>query len=279
MSRFASYDGATLAFRALGDGEPLVCLSGGPGLSPDYLADLGGLGRSRRLLLLESRGTGASDAPADPAAYRCDALVRDVEAFRAHLGLERMDLLGHSAAADLAVLYAAAHPRRVGRLLLITPVTFALGLSLTEAEFADSMARRSGEPWYPDARAAVLAVDREGDTVGKRLAYAPLFYGRWDEAARAHSAVEFAGRAPAAEAGFYADGAFNPDRTRAELSRLSTPVLVYVGGLDVNPTAELGARAVRLFPRGELAVQPGAGHVPWLDDPVAFCAAVEGFLR
>jgi pimeloyl-ACP methyl ester carboxylesterase len=32
-------------------------------------------------------------------------MVGDIEALRAHLRLERMDLLGHSAAANLAALY------------------------------------------------------------------------------------------------------------------------------------------------------------------------------
>jgi pimeloyl-ACP methyl ester carboxylesterase len=33
--------------------------------------------------------------------------VADVEALRDHLGLERVDVLAHSAAGDLAILYAA----------------------------------------------------------------------------------------------------------------------------------------------------------------------------
>lgn len=58
MGRFASYDGTEIAYRtlghdnALGGGRLLVCLSGGPGLSPDYLGDLGGLAEGRTLVLL-----------------------------------------------------------------------------------------------------------------------------------------------------------------------------------------------------------------------------------
>lgn len=278
MNRFTSYDGTELAYRRIGRGRPLVCLPGGPGLGPEYLGDLGGLSGSRELFILEARGTGDSALPADPASYRCDRLTADVDAFRLHLGLDRMDLLGHSAAADLAVLYAAAHPGHVDHLVLVTPVTHALGLALSEEEFTASMERRSGEPWYPAARQAAVAVDTEGDSIERRRAYAPLFYGRWDAVARAHAMVEFEGRAPAAESGYYADGAFDPPVTRAALARFGAPTLVYIGGLDVNPTEELGARAARLFPRGQLAVQPGAGHFPWLEDPVRFGATVGSFL-
>jgi pimeloyl-ACP methyl ester carboxylesterase len=38
------------------------------------------------------------------------------------------------------------------------------------------------------------------------------------------------------------------------------------------------AELAGLFPRGELAVQPGAGHCPWVDDPAAFRALVSPFL-
>ena len=111
MAQFRSYDGTRLAFRRAGTGRPLVCLPGGPGRTPDYLGDLGGLGGSRELILPDTRGTGESAVPADPAAtYRCDQLARDVEALRAELGLERIDLLGHSAGGSVALRYAAAYP-------------------------------------------------------------------------------------------------------------------------------------------------------------------------
>jgi len=63
MGRFASYDGTELSYRLLGDGPPLVCLPGGPGRAAEYLGDLGGLSRSRSLILLDSRGVGLTRRP------------------------------------------------------------------------------------------------------------------------------------------------------------------------------------------------------------------------
>src|SRR5437899_545804 len=107
MPSFASYDGTKIGYRVLGAGPPLVCLPGRPGRAAEYLGDLGGLGTSRRLVLLDPRGVGLSADPADPATFRVDRFVGDVEALRAQLGLDRMDLLAHSAGAVLATLYAA----------------------------------------------------------------------------------------------------------------------------------------------------------------------------
>jgi pimeloyl-ACP methyl ester carboxylesterase len=109
MRRFRSWDGTELAYRIVGSGPPLVCVPGGPGQAAEYLGDLGGLGSQRTLILLDNRGTGASQVPPDPVTYRVDQLVRDVEVLRDHLGLDRMDLLGHSASGGIWAETACQH--------------------------------------------------------------------------------------------------------------------------------------------------------------------------
>jgi pimeloyl-ACP methyl ester carboxylesterase len=279
MAQFTSYDGTKLAFRRAGAGHPLVCLPGGPGRTPDYLGDLGGLGGSRELILPDTRGTGESAVPADPATtYRCDRLARDVEALRAELGLERIDLLGHSAGGSVALRYAAAYPERIDHLVLLSPGPQPLGLDFTDAQQQAAMRRRSAEPWYREAQAAIQAAEAGDDSAETRLRYMPFFYGRWDDAARAHALVGFSERARAVQAGFYAPGAFDPPATRAGLAQVTAPVMVYAGEVEIGPTAELAAEAAGLFPGWELTVQPGAGHYPWLDDPAWFTATLLAFL-
>jgi proline iminopeptidase len=278
MAQFTSYDGTKLAFRRAGAGRLLVCLPGGPGRTPDYLGNLGGLGDSRELILPDTRGTGESAVPADLATYRCDRLARDVEALRAELGLERIDLLGHSAGGSVALLYAAAYPELIGHLVLLSPGMGPLGLDFTDAQQQEAMRRRSAEPWYQEARAAVQAAEAGDDSAQTRLRYMPFFYGRWDDAARVHALVGFSARASAVQAGFYAPGAFDPPAIRAGLAQVTVPVMMYAGEVEIGPTAELAAEAVGLFPGWELTVQPGAGHYPWLDDPAWFTAALLAFL-
>lgn len=95
MPTFASYDGTMLSYRISGGGAPLVCLPGGPGRSVEYLGDLGGLNETRQLIQLDPRGVGQSADPADPATFRVDRLVDDVDSLRLHLGLDQLDLLAH----------------------------------------------------------------------------------------------------------------------------------------------------------------------------------------
>lgn len=276
MPTFTSYDGTELAYHLKGEGPPLVVLPGGPMRASVYLGDLGGLGTHRRLVLLDLRGTGASATPADPATYRCDRLVDDVEALRVHLGLERMDLLAHSAGGSLAMLYAARHPARVRRLALITAIPWALGMPVTDADRLAAAPLRKGEPWFEEAFPA-FAASLDG-TGGYDPVFAPFFYGRWDEAAAAHDArgdEEFND-----EAGdvYGSAGAYDPPATREALGRLERPVLVLAGEVDNAPRPELARRAADVFPHAELAVQPGAGHYPWLDDPEWFVRRIVTFL-
>ncbi|MEU6200126.1 alpha/beta hydrolase [Streptomyces sp. NPDC047061] len=276
MPTFTAADGTRLAYHVRGEGEPLVVLPGGPMRASAYLGDLGGLAAHRRLILLDLRGTGDSAVPADPASYRCDRLVDDVEMLRAHMGLDHMDLLAHSAGASLAILYAAARPQRVRRLALITGNPSALGLRATPEDRLAAARLRAGEPWFEGAFPALETwLTGSGDF---DEAFMPFFYGRWDDAARAHDAAAEEQTNDGAGDRYFAEGAFTPDATRTALRALAAPVLVYAGGLDGGPSPALARRAATAFRTAELAVQPGAGHYPWLDDPEWFVRRTVAFL-
>lgn len=278
VSSFASYDGTEIGYRVLGDGLPLVCLPGGPGRAAGYLGDLGGLSASRQLVLLDPRGVGSSADPADPATFRVDRLVSDVESLRIHLGLDRMDLLAHSAGSVLATLYAAAYPRRLSRLILITPGLAAAGVEGTEDEFLAALARREAEPWYPEARAALEKIMAGDMSVEAFRASRPLFYGRWDETAQAHATAGVSERHHAAREGYFAGAVLDPAVTRAALKKLTAPVLLYAGELDPMVTPSVVRAAAPVFKDATVVVQPGASHFPWVDGPAAFAAAVGSFL-
>ncbi|MEV1053461.1 alpha/beta hydrolase [Streptomyces sp. NPDC049887] len=279
MPTFSAHDGTGLAYHAEGEGEPLVCLPGGPMRASAYLGDLGGLAAHRGLVRLDLRGTGDSAVPGDDATYRCDRLVDDVEALREHLGLDRADVLAHSAGGNLALLYAAAHPGRVRSLTLVTPGTRALGIEATAEDWRGAVALRRGEPWYEAGRSAWEAFLGGAELDDLWPDIVPFMYGRWDAAAREHAADDAHQTNPHARGGYYAEGAFDPGATRKALAALEVPVLVLAGEYDGGPTPARAREIAALFPHGTAAVQSGAGHYPWLDDPGAFRRTVAAFLE
>lgn len=278
MPTFLTPDGTELSYSVQGDGAPLVCVPGGPMRASAYLGTLGGLSESRQLIMLDLRGTGRSAAPADPGSYRCDRLTDDVGTMLDHLGLSSVDLLAHSAGANIAVQYAARCSQRISKLVLITPSGRAAGLVPGGDARRAVIERRQGEPWFDDAAAAFERLTAGAGTDKDVDAIAPFYYGRWDATARAHSeAGETQVNEEAADA-FGADGAFDPPALRAALAEFCSPVLVLAGGVDLQWPPAVLAEFAGLFPVARFVVQPDAGHYPWLDDAAWFLAAVTTFL-
>jgi proline iminopeptidase len=280
MPAFHAFDGTELAYHVHGDGDgdPLICLPGGPMRASAYLGDLGGLSGRRRLILLDLRGSGGSAIPADPSSYRCDRLTDDVLALQDHLGLASADVLGHSAGANIALQYALRHPHRVGRLLLITPSGRAVGLEPDAAMRREIVELRRAEPWFADAAAAYDRITSGRETEPDWAAMAPFFYGRWDAAAETHDAAQQEQTNEDAAAAFGAEGAFDPAAARAGAAALGSPVLVVGGGFDLQRPPAVTAEFAALFGKVSLVVEPGVGHFPWLDDPDRFVAVVTEFL-
>ncbi|MFE6162523.1 alpha/beta fold hydrolase [Streptomyces sp. NPDC056486] len=275
MPTYAASDGTRLAYRLQGDGDPVVCVPGGPADSR-YLGDLGGLAAHRQLIVLDTRGTGRSAIPEDPSSYRCDRLVEDVEALRDHLGLPRMDLLGHSGGANIATQYAARYPRNVSKLALIGPGTRAVGVAVTGEMRRELAQSRKNEPWFPQAFAALEAIIDGAGTDWEAIS--PFFYGRWDTAARHHHAASRPSNEEAV-AGFAAEGAFDAESTRSGLADFEAPALLLAGEFDVNSPPQQVAEFAALLPDATFVVQPAAGHYPWLDDAEQFVATTAAFLE
>jgi pimeloyl-ACP methyl ester carboxylesterase len=278
VSTFASYDGTKLAYTEVGSGPRLVCLPGGPGRAAAYLEDLGGLSADRTLVLLDSRATGRSEVPADPASLRFDRLADDVEALRVHLGQERLAVLGHSAGTMVAQAWAAAHPDRVEALVLVTPSGRLQGSDRTDVP--DLVAARADEPWYPEAREALDALETAPPSVQQQLwrAARPFMYGRWDERTQAHAATAETQTSKRAELGFRPADDFDVAGLLAGLGQVTAPVLVVGGERDALTGVAAVAAVASCFPAAEQVVLPRAGHFPWVDEPDAFADAVRGFL-
>lgn len=271
--RFPAYDGTGLAYRTLGSGPLLVCLPGGPGRAADYLEDLGGLAATRTLVLPDTRGTGASDLPADERSYTAETLADDVDALRAHLGVETVDVLGHSAGGVVAMVLAATRPAVVRRLVVVTS---ALGPDDDARQRVRAL--RTGEPWYAQAAEAAegLAYAPPGERTRLEQAMRPFWYGGWGPREQAHAASADTQVAPRASSRFRVMTA--PEQLRAGLAAYDRPVLVVAGGLDALTPPSASRELAAALPRARLVELAGAGHFPWVDDGPRFAAAVEGFL-
>jgi proline iminopeptidase len=123
-------DGNDIYWEASGspDGKPALYLHGGPGSGI-------GTGYRRRfdpdkflVVAFEQRGCGrsrplVSDPAADLSSNTTPSLIADIEALRAHLGVERWLVSGVSWGTTLALAYAQSRPERVSELVLMAVTT------------------------------------------------------------------------------------------------------------------------------------------------------------
>jgi pimeloyl-ACP methyl ester carboxylesterase len=219
--------------------------------------------------------------PTDATTLAFPALAEDVDELRGHLGLNRIDLLGHSAGAVVAQVYAARHPARLRKLVLVTP---SAQLQAMSPDTSGVRASRFAEPWYSDAAQAMAALDAVTsleEALPLLVRMAPFYYGRWDDRARAHAAGYAEQVTLGAQVAFGA-GPLARDFDRvgalAELLALPAPALVLAGALD-GGSGVPGAEAVaRSLAKSELVILDRCAHYPWIDEPAEFAATVARFL-
>lgn len=264
MPYFDSYDQTRLWYDLAGSGPPVVCLAGGPGVDVRELGDLGGLDRSRTLVLLDARAAGRSAVPADKSTCAFTEQARDIDALLTELGLPQIDVFAHSASSVVAQEFAARYPDRLGSLVLVTPVG-RVAREPDEAEVAAIRAGRAGEPWYAEAAA---------------LDNAPFYFGQWTPAAREHWETEYGEPHAWLREAYYRGAATGEDAEPrlARLTEVPNPVLAVAGALD----GMIGTRPARLitdcFPAARLEILAGCGHWPWVDDPKLFTFMINDFL-
>jgi len=259
-------DGRALAWHERGSGPPLLCHPGGPGASSLYFGDLPELAARRTLLLLDPRGTGASERPADAAGYDLDAYAADVEAVRAHLGLDRIDVLGHSHGGFVAIAWAGSSPERVGRLVLAgTAPRFTDTIRALRRARVESHA---GQPYFADAIAALqlqqagaYATDAELVALYERAG--PVLAPLGGDIGPVADAFRASGINADAMRHFNERIAGGMD-LRPLLARIASPVLVIAGEHDPfgGPTSEELAAAL---PDPTVVTVAGADHFPFLE--------------
>ncbi|MFB7907060.1 alpha/beta fold hydrolase [Kitasatospora sp. NPDC059146] len=115
--RTVELPGVTLAYRESGrpDGPPLVLLHALGERAADWDTVLPDLAPDHHVYALDLRGHGDSGRT---DRYGLAELREDVLAFLDALGLDRVDLVGHSMGGVVAYLLAQAAPERIGRLVL-----------------------------------------------------------------------------------------------------------------------------------------------------------------
>jgi proline iminopeptidase len=265
--------GVDLFEARVGSGPEVVVLHGGPGAHHDYLRPgFDRLACGRTLVYYDQRGGGRSPVARDiPVGWQ--EQVADLEALRDIWRLEKLDLCGYSWGALLAMLYAVTHPTRVASLALVSPAPAA---QRERATFEQALARRNATPALLREREALQGSGQRATDIAAynqrlfELAVSGYFH---DPAfARQLTPFRITGRTQ--------QEIWNSLGTdfdlRPTLSRLDLRALVVHGDDDPIPMTTAQATAEAL--QAPLIVLHDCGHVPYVEAPDQFVAALDPFL-
>jgi pimeloyl-ACP methyl ester carboxylesterase len=224
---------------------------------------------------LDQRGHGDSDWT---ESYPPEAMPADFAVFADQLGLERFTLVGHSMGGGVAFRYAADHPGRLERLIIVDtslPSPDRPPVAGRENSVTRSLARAV----YDNEDAAVAhfqrlnpraAPERVRDAV--RQSFRALPDGRYtykfdpklrDRLGRGEDPEQF--RRQATE-------------LRQRIKNLTCPVLIVRGENSDILSPEAAEDTVAALPNATLVTVPGTGHNVPTDDARAFRHAVRRWL-
>ena len=265
-------NGATIHVRWGGSG-PAVVLLHGYGETGDMWAPLAvELARDHTVIVPDLRGLGLSSKP--PGGFDKKTQAEDVEGVMKALNVAQADVVAHDIGNMVAFQFAARHPERVRRLVLIDVPVLGVG------------------PWEEILKNPLLwhfrfgGPDMERLVAGRERIYLDRFWNefsaspaRFGESARRHYASLYA-LPGAMHSGFAQFAAFDQDAidNRAFLAqgRLTMPILAVGAEKSFGPTMAVVMRAA-----GDDVTEgivPDSGHWIMEENPRATIKLVRDFL-
>ena len=290
---FVDAGGEMIYYKALGKGDPLVIVHGGPGASHDYfLPYLIPLAKTNRLVFIDERGSGRSQKLDDASGYTVENMVEDVEAVRIALGLGKINLLGHSYGGVLAQAYAFKYQDHLSHLVLCS--TFHSTKQLNDV-FQKMLANMT-----PELRGRIQKMEQDGlfghgkdyeknrytadyMTAAWGEGYFPYLYGQrpdpnFDPTSMGGMAWDLYRTMWGSHGEFVVDGNLVSVEYADRLGSITVPTLITVGDHDqVDPSIANDMKAK--IPGATLVVLPNSGHMTFVDQPTLFLQAVDDFVH
>jgi len=251
-----------------------MVMHGGPGLDHTYLRPwLDPLSKQMQVIYYDHSGNGRSPRRDGYDDISHASWIADADALRAHLGHERMFLLGQSYGGFLAQEYALAYGDRLDGLILVCT---APALDYMDVVVANAQRRGTPEQVRAVSEDLVRPMESDQDFRNLWLTILPLYFKRFDPdiAAATDAATHYNHRAHN-----QAFGACVPHFNVADrLSEITTPTLMISGREDwITPPAQ-GERIQAALPNAEFMIFEESGHFPFIEEQPAFLATLEDWI-
>jgi 3-oxoadipate enol-lactonase len=261
----AAVNGVELGYLVAGSGAEWIVLLNGIAMSIAHWKPVVDRLQGRyRCLLHDFRGQSLSpDAPGKPGAQRLEVHVDDLVALMDEAGVAKAHMVGTSYGAEVALLFAVAHPERTASVVAIDGVSEL-----------DPLLKAAVEAWKAAALADPVVFYRTTIPWNYSAGY---LAANADSLARREAAIAALPRSWFTSFVRLCDAFLRIDLTK-DLVRIACPTLVLVAGSDILK-GERFARIIADHVRGSvLRVIPEAGHAVVVERPAEVAAEIVAFL-
>ncbi len=263
----------SIHFSVAGNGEPLFICPVTWGVDGHRWALLEELAKNFTLIRLDPRGTGKSGDVTLKDEYGILTLLKDIEAVRNYLGIERWSIMGQSAGGWTALEYVLAFSNHVKKMIVVC--------SAPTGKFQKGTFRDPLHPLFPkyDALSKEIRSLPHDERV-KTFNRAIYQYDVQTEEARKiideiFSKTEFNAKR---NQYFIATELQRYDVTE-RLKNIFVPTLILGGKHDVHVSPEWSRLMAEKIPGAQLKMMEHSGHFPWLDEPDEFFNAIAQFIE
>jgi len=278
--KFTSPNGITFNYAVSGSGPLVVFQSIGWGLSMQlYKNTFQPLESAVTLLHFEPRGSGGSSQPSSPDAMSTKEMASDLEHLRQHLGVEQMNLMGHSNGGAIALTYAEEYPDNVEKLVLIDHEL----QGFSSDNFMKYAQARKDHPVYGPALQTMIQRKQVPPTTEQEFSdflekVSPYFF---TDTTKSHLMGEALKDGSLSVFNFQ-----NQSRCDEQLKfnaveglgNVTAKTLVINGDDDAMCSLAAAKKAAEGIPTARLEIVKDAGHMPWLEKPDDFFPLLREFL-
>ena len=260
----AVINGVKINYHLSGEGPAIILLHGFTGSHQDWAFQIPVLSKKHRVVAMEHRGQGKSEAPSSPDDYSVSIFAQDVYGLLQHLGISKTCLVGHSMGGFMALEFALEHPEMVTALVLV-----------------DTSSQMEQVPEYAKLKAEANRLAR---TEGMEAAfeYNAAHNAMMRERFEKHPELREVARQKMLQTSVNGyiygwDAIWNWKPVTHRLSEIKVPTLIVVGEEDIL-FIEAAQIMRELIADAEVVIIPGATHSPHEEAAEAFNDVLMSFL-
>ena len=277
LEGISKINGTNIYINVKGKGDYLLLLHGGPGLNHSYfIPHLTELEKSFKVIYYDQRACGKSATPsADSISIKF--LVDDIEAIRQKFKIQKLNILGHSWGALLAIHYALQHPTEVNKMIMSNP-------SMLSREYDEEVAQLLKKNFTKEDSTAQAQI-MSGGTLDRRkyeelflLSFKPSAYDKGNiTKLNLNLPDNFGAANNTLFAALMKDPALGQNLYDS-LSALKFPVLIVHGSSDIIPFRSI-ERLNQQLPKSEVTIFKQSGHFPFVEETALYNSTVLKFLN